>query len=34
MGGLDKLVVSPHRQALGLGKCLLELAGHFVHSHQ
>jgi hypothetical protein len=33
VGRLDELVVAPDRQALGICKCLLELAGHFVHSH-
>jgi hypothetical protein len=31
---LDKLVIAPDRQALGIRQRLLKLACHFVHSHQ
>jgi hypothetical protein len=34
VGRLDKLVVTTHREALGICQGLLKLACHFVHSHK
>jgi hypothetical protein len=33
MGGLDKLVIAPDGEALGIRQRHLELACHLVHSH-
>ena len=30
---LDQIVVTPHRQRLGIGQCLLEARSQFVHAH-